>query len=110
MFSSSLHPWFQLRPPTRLSDPLIKQARTPCVLGGYLVTSGIEHRPSGLQSDALTTRLPTAHEYYTKTVNCSRLLQLETPSIRNNGKFNGLELQTGGRMIDSSSGAAVETR
>ncbi|GFV64593.1 hypothetical protein TNCV_4965741 [Trichonephila clavipes] len=26
----------------------------------YLVASGIEHRPSGLESDALTTRLPTA--------------------------------------------------
>ncbi|GFU04624.1 hypothetical protein TNCV_4377091 [Trichonephila clavipes] len=40
--------------PTRLSDPLIKRARTPCVLGGYLVASGIEPRPSGLESDALT--------------------------------------------------------
>ncbi|GFY03344.1 hypothetical protein TNCV_1173021 [Trichonephila clavipes] len=27
---------------------------------GYLVASGIEPRPSGLESDALTTRLPTA--------------------------------------------------
>ncbi|GFW97865.1 uncharacterized protein TNCV_1426281 [Trichonephila clavipes] len=40
--------------------PVNFQARTPCVLGGYLVASGIEPRPSGLESDALTTRLPTA--------------------------------------------------
>ncbi|GFT76590.1 uncharacterized protein TNCV_3678271 [Trichonephila clavipes] len=33
---------------------------TPCVLGGYLVASGIEPRPSGLESDALTTRLHAA--------------------------------------------------
>ncbi|GFX14266.1 hypothetical protein TNCV_1767601 [Trichonephila clavipes] len=46
--------------PTRLSDPLIQRALTPCVLGGYLVASGIEPRPSGLESDALTTRLLTA--------------------------------------------------
>ncbi|GFW95511.1 hypothetical protein TNCV_1722121 [Trichonephila clavipes] len=39
--------------PTRLSDPLIQRARTPGVLGGYLVASGIEPRPSGLESDAL---------------------------------------------------------
>ncbi|GFW15836.1 hypothetical protein TNCV_1545701 [Trichonephila clavipes] len=49
-------------------------ARTPCVLGGYLVTSGIEPRPSGLESDALTTRLPTASLYVfdTDTVNSQR--------------------------------------
>ncbi|GFS53908.1 hypothetical protein TNCV_3761421 [Trichonephila clavipes] len=41
-------------------DPLIYRARTPCVLGEYLVASSIEPRPSGLESDALTTRLPTA--------------------------------------------------
>ncbi|GFT33594.1 uncharacterized protein TNCV_4381771 [Trichonephila clavipes] len=35
------------------------RARTPCILGGYLVASGIEPRPSGLEYDALTTRLPT---------------------------------------------------
>ncbi|GFV18053.1 hypothetical protein TNCV_168571 [Trichonephila clavipes] len=29
---------------------------------GYLVASGIETRPSGLESDALTTRLPTAQQ------------------------------------------------
>ncbi|GFV09582.1 hypothetical protein TNCV_3159791 [Trichonephila clavipes] len=46
--------------PTRLSDPLIFRARTPCVLGGYLVASGNEPRPSGLESDALTTKLPTS--------------------------------------------------
>ncbi|GFX48614.1 hypothetical protein TNCV_585111 [Trichonephila clavipes] len=33
---------------------------TPCVIGGYLVASGIKPRPCGLESDALTTRLPTA--------------------------------------------------
>ncbi|GFU81738.1 hypothetical protein TNCV_3086501 [Trichonephila clavipes] len=37
-----------------------RRARTPCVLGGYLVASGIEPKPSGLESDALTTRLLTA--------------------------------------------------
>ncbi|GFX23249.1 uncharacterized protein TNCV_4560311 [Trichonephila clavipes] len=36
------------------------RARTPCVLGGYLVASDIEPRPYGLQSNALTPRLPTA--------------------------------------------------
>ncbi|GFW80660.1 hypothetical protein TNCV_3235121 [Trichonephila clavipes] len=46
--------------PTRLSDPLISRARTSCVLGGYLRASGIEPRPSGQESDALTSRLPTA--------------------------------------------------
>ncbi|GFW60045.1 hypothetical protein TNCV_4865001 [Trichonephila clavipes] len=35
-------PWFLLRPPTRLSHPLIKRARTPRVFGG------IQPRPSGL--------------------------------------------------------------
>ncbi|GFX79990.1 hypothetical protein TNCV_2890451 [Trichonephila clavipes] len=44
----------------KTSELVIKRARTPCVLGGYLVASGIEPRPSGLKSDALTTRLPTA--------------------------------------------------
>ncbi|GFT18953.1 transposable element Tcb1 transposase [Trichonephila clavipes] len=43
----------------KTSDPLIYRARTPCALGGYLVASDIEPRPSGLESDALTTRLPT---------------------------------------------------
>ncbi|GFU96843.1 hypothetical protein TNCV_5093171, partial [Trichonephila clavipes] len=54
IFSSPL--WFQLRTPTRLSDPLILQARTPCVLGWYLVASGIKPRLSGVESDALTPR------------------------------------------------------
>ncbi|GFT94887.1 hypothetical protein TNCV_1471941 [Trichonephila clavipes] len=49
-----------LRLPTRLSDVLIYRARALCVLGGYLVPSGIEPRSSGLEADALTTRLPTA--------------------------------------------------
>ncbi|GFX96650.1 structural maintenance of chromosomes protein 2-2 [Trichonephila clavipes] len=40
--------------------PTEKRARTPCVLGGYLVVSGIELRPSELKSDALIPRLPTA--------------------------------------------------
>ncbi|GFT66431.1 hypothetical protein TNCV_3208691 [Trichonephila clavipes] len=60
IFSSPLNSWFQLRPPTRLSDLLIKRARSPCVLGGYLVASGIESRPPGLESDTRTTRLPMA--------------------------------------------------
>ncbi|GFW48724.1 hypothetical protein TNCV_4243051 [Trichonephila clavipes] len=50
--------------PKRLSDPLIYQARSPCVFGGYLVASGIEPRQSGLESDALTTRLPTVAYFY----------------------------------------------
>ncbi|GFX85939.1 odorant receptor [Trichonephila clavipes] len=35
--------------------------RTPCrdLMPGYLMASGIKPRPSGLESDALTTRLPT---------------------------------------------------
>ncbi|GFV71288.1 hypothetical protein TNCV_406691 [Trichonephila clavipes] len=33
--------------------------RYECILGGYLVDSGIESRPSGLESSALTTRIPT---------------------------------------------------
>ncbi|GFV11756.1 hypothetical protein TNCV_977451 [Trichonephila clavipes] len=59
-FSSPLHSWFLLRTPTRLSDSLVLRPRTPCVLRGYLVSSGIEPRPSSLESDALTPRLPTA--------------------------------------------------
>ncbi|GFT63345.1 hypothetical protein TNCV_3696091 [Trichonephila clavipes] len=39
----------------KTTDPLIQRARTPRVLDGYLVASGIEPRPSGLESDALTT-------------------------------------------------------
>ncbi|GFX87854.1 hypothetical protein TNCV_4373191 [Trichonephila clavipes] len=46
--------------PTGLSDPLIQRTRTPCVFGGYLVSSGIESRTSGLESDTVATRLPTA--------------------------------------------------
>ncbi|GFW01961.1 lipase domain-containing protein [Trichonephila clavipes] len=41
-----LHPWFLLRPPTRHSDPLIERARTLCLLGGYLIASDNEPRPS----------------------------------------------------------------
>ncbi|GFW35476.1 hypothetical protein TNCV_3071041 [Trichonephila clavipes] len=40
---------------TRVSDPMYSVCTR-----GYLVTLGIEPRPSGLESDALTTRLPTA--------------------------------------------------
>ncbi|GFU21602.1 hypothetical protein TNCV_3827951 [Trichonephila clavipes] len=36
----------------------LTSTRTPCVLGGYLVASGIEPRPSGLESDALTLGYP----------------------------------------------------
>ncbi|GFU56305.1 hypothetical protein TNCV_582391 [Trichonephila clavipes] len=32
-----------------------------CTLGGYLVASGNEPRPSGLRSDALTSMLPMTH-------------------------------------------------
>ncbi|GFT80567.1 hypothetical protein TNCV_5122741 [Trichonephila clavipes] len=49
--------------PTRLLDPLSEGARNPCVLGGYLEASGMDPRPSGLESDVLTTRLPTALQY-----------------------------------------------
>ncbi|GFX11096.1 hypothetical protein TNCV_4503111 [Trichonephila clavipes] len=46
--------------PTRFSVPRIERPRTLCVLGGYLVVSGIEPRPSSLKSDAVTTRQLTA--------------------------------------------------
>ncbi|GFY29493.1 hypothetical protein TNCV_2626641 [Trichonephila clavipes] len=46
-------------PYTHDSDHVTRRACTLCVLGGYLVASGIEPRPSGLGSDALTIRLPT---------------------------------------------------
>ncbi|GFX88084.1 hypothetical protein TNCV_159011 [Trichonephila clavipes] len=46
IFFSSLHSGFK---PTRLSDPLIKRARTWRVFGG----TSIEPKPSGLESDAL---------------------------------------------------------
>ncbi|GFU73392.1 hypothetical protein TNCV_3359711, partial [Trichonephila clavipes] len=52
-----LHPWFLLRPPTRLSDPL--RAPTPVYSEAF---GDIEHRtrrPQSDRSDALTTRLPT---------------------------------------------------
>ncbi|GFY18420.1 hypothetical protein TNCV_2396491 [Trichonephila clavipes] len=39
--------------------PIELQARSACVLGGHLVTSGIEPMPYGLESDAVTTWLPT---------------------------------------------------
>ncbi|GFV93786.1 hypothetical protein TNCV_366851 [Trichonephila clavipes] len=61
--------------PARLSDPLIQRARTPRVLEGYLVASGFEPRPSDLEYDALTTRLPTAQ---------SRILFVE-------GRFNSID-------------------
>ncbi|GFX39411.1 hypothetical protein TNCV_2667731 [Trichonephila clavipes] len=55
--------------PTKLSDPLVKQARTPCVLGWYLVASGIEPRPSDPESDALTIRLSTVPTFPVKPLN-----------------------------------------
>ncbi|GFY01482.1 hypothetical protein TNCV_2606691 [Trichonephila clavipes] len=61
---------FELAPPLLTTTPTGERlssrqtadphARTPCILGGYLVALGIETRPSSLESNALTTRLPTA--------------------------------------------------
>ncbi|GFT88890.1 hypothetical protein TNCV_906951 [Trichonephila clavipes] len=61
IFSNTLHQLFLLRLPAGLSNPLILRSCIPCALEGYLVGSGIEPRPSGLESDVLTTRLPTAY-------------------------------------------------
>ncbi|GFW60021.1 hypothetical protein TNCV_4864761 [Trichonephila clavipes] len=43
-------------------------ANANATFGGYLVASGFESRPSGLESDALTTRLPSAHDERITTV------------------------------------------
>ncbi|GFT04073.1 hypothetical protein TNCV_3346191 [Trichonephila clavipes] len=59
IFFSSLYPWFLLRPPTRLfGPPDLTSTYSVCT---WRVFGGIETRPSGLEFDALTIRLPTAH-------------------------------------------------
>ncbi|GFW34756.1 hypothetical protein TNCV_953841 [Trichonephila clavipes] len=57
IFSSSRHPGFccDFRKTFGPTD-LTRACVTLCVLGGYLVSSGMEPRPFGLESDALTAR------------------------------------------------------